>query len=208
MTSAWVVEGSWAGACVAAPGVTLAGRLRRGATRLSRWWSELRIDVDLPADDLEDELAQLYARWIMSGADLADLGVRESGDGLVFKTRHADGEQFIVLSRLVEVNRRADRHLRSPHAKVAQAYRRRGIASRVYRWWLDAGRNLMSGERQSPHAHQMWMSLARDYELAVVRVQDKRVLPVGSCTSEPVLGSLGTRMVLLGRGCGLAPFTG
>ena len=66
----------------------------------------------------------------------------------------------------------------------------------------------MSGERQSPHAHQMWMSLARDYELAVVRVQDKRVLPVGSCTSEPVLGSLGTRMVLLGRGCGLAPFTG
>ncbi len=222
MSSAWVVEGSWAGACVAAPGVTLAGRLRRGATRLSRLWSELRIDVDLPADDLEHELAQLYARWIMSGADLADLGVRASGDGLVFKTRQADGEQFIyvidparrrlaayiVLSRLVEVNRRADRHLRSPHAKVAQAYRRRGIASRVYRWWLDAGRNLMSGERQSPHAHQMWMSLARDYELAVVRVQDKRVLPIGSCTSEPVLGSLGTRMVLLGRGCGLAPFTG
>lgn len=220
MTHSGVLAGPWAGASAAAPGVTLAGHLRRGAAALSRLWSELRIDVDLPADDLEDELAQLYTRWIMSGAQLDDLDIRPTGDGLVFRTRQADGEQFIyvvdpargvlagyiVLNRLVEVNRRADKHLRSPHAKVAQAYRRLGIASRVYRWWLDAGRNLMSGERQSPHAHQMWMSLSRDYALAVVRVQDKQVLSVGDSAPEPVLGNLGTRMVLLGRGCELGQF--
>jgi len=111
-----------------------------------------------------------------------------------------------VLNRLVEVNRRADKHLRSPHAKVAQAYRRLGITSRIYRWWLDSGRNLMSGERQSPHAHQMWMSLARDYALAYVRLQDKQVLAVGDHAPESVVSSLGTRMVLLGRGCDVRQF--
>ena len=221
MTLAWGLQGRWVGTHAAVLGGAMADRLCRGAAGLWRQWCELRIDVDLPADDLEDELAKLYARWFLSDAKLDDLDAGPSLHGLVFKTRQADGEQFIyvvdparrvlaayiVFSRLVEVNRRADKHLRSPHAKVAQAYRRLGITSRVYRWWLDAGRNLMSGERQSPHAHQMWMSLAKDYELAYVRVQDKQILPVDADAPESVVRRLGTRMVLLGRGCDASPFS-
>ena len=197
--------------------------MRRRASLLWRSWTELRIDVDLPADDLEDELTQLYERWFASDATMDDLdGIGMSPHGLEFKARQADGEMFIyvvdparralaayiVLNRLVEVNRQADKHLRSPHAKVAQAYRRLGITSAVYRWWLDAGRNLMSSERQSSHAHQMWMSLARDYQLVQVRLQDKQVHAVGAAACASVLHELGTRIVLLGRGCDVGAFAG
>ena len=221
MSAAQALAVPWVGARSALSGDAAAEVMRRCGVGLRRWWTELRIDVDLPADDLEDELVQLYARWFMSGAAMADLGgIEPSPHGLVFKTRHADGEQFIyvidpvrrvlaayiVLSRLVEVNRQADKHLRSPHAKVAQAYRRMGITSQVYRWWLDAGRNLMSGERQSPHAHGLWMVLARDYELMYVQLQDKQIQPVQADPPESVLHQLGSRMVLLGRGCALKQF--
>lgn len=205
------------------PGADAAAALFWRVRRWRRWWAELRIDVELPADALEDELARLYERWCKSGASLDDLdGIGASRLGLVFKARRADGEWFIyvidparrvlaayiVLSRLVEVNRHADKQLRSPHAKVAQAYRRLGITSMVYRWWLDQGCNLMSGERQSAHAHQMWMSLARDYELVHVRLQDKQLHVVGAATTKAVLHELGTRLVLLGRGCAVDAFVG
>ena len=221
MSRALVLDGPWNLMDVVLRFAKAAGLELRRHAGLRHWCAELRIDVDLPADDLEGELAQLYARWFMSGAALADIeGIGPSRHGLVFKTRHADGEHFIyvvdpvrrvlaayiVLSRLVEVNRCADKHLRSPHAKVAQAYRRSGITSQVYRWWLDGGRNLMTGERQSPHAHGMWLSLARHYELAYVCLQDKRVLKVESEAPETVLDNLGTRMVLLGRGCAVSQF--
>ena len=223
MTHALVLDVPWAGVRCGLPLAAMVEPMRRHARGLWRSWTELRIDVDLPADDLEDELTQLYERWFASGASMDDLaGIGASPHGLVFKARHADGEMFIyvvdparrvlaayiVLSRLVEVNRLADKHLRSPHAKVAQAYRRLGITSMVYRWWLDAGRNLMSGERQSAHAHQMWMSLARDYELVHVRLQDKQVREVSVGARESVLHELGTRMVLLGRGCEIGAFAG
>lgn len=221
MSPALVLAGPGAVKQLVLPGDATAAMMRRCGSALRRWWAELRIDVDLPADDLEAELEQLYARWFMSGAAVEDLdGLGPSPHGLVYKTRHADGEQFIyvidparralaayiVLSRLVEVNRHVDKHVRSPHAKVAQAYRRMGITSQVYRWWLDAGRNLMSGERQSPHAHGMWMSLAREYELAYVRLQHKQVHPLGAAAPGSVLHNLGTRMVLLGRGCAVSQF--
>jgi hypothetical protein len=198
------------------PTAGLARWLRAPLRALSRAWAELRIDVALPADELEHELTQLYERWFMSGASMDDLGgIGASHPGLLFKVRQADGEWFIyvvdparralaayiVLSRLVEVNRQLDRQLRSPHAKVARAYRRLGITSAIYRWWLDGGRSLMSGERQSPHAHRMWMSLARDYELLQVRLQDKQLQVLDAADSASVLHALGTRMVLLGRGC-------
>lgn len=223
MTPALVLDACGVGACCSSPVALSAEPLRRRARRLWRSWTELRIDVDLPADDLEDELTQLYERWFTSGASMDDLGdIGVSPHGLVFKARHADGEMFIyvvdpvrrvlaayiVLSRLVEVNRQADKHVRSPHAKVAQAYRRLGITSMVYRWWLEGGRNLMSGERQSTHAHQMWMSLARDYKLVHVRLQDKQVQAVSPAASMSVLHELGTRMVLLGRGCEVGAFAG
>ncbi len=223
MTPALVLDACGVGARAVLPAAPVVERLHQRALGLWRSWTELRIDVDLPADDLEDELTQLYARWFMSGAPMNDLdGIGASPHGLEFKARQADGELFIyvvdparrvlaayiVLSRLVEVNRQADKHLRSPHAKVAQAYRRLGITSTVYRWWLDAGRNLMSGERQSTHAHQMWLSLARDYTRVHVRLQGKQLQTVSAVASGMVLHELGTRMVLLGRGCDVRAFAG
>jgi hypothetical protein len=218
MTACLVLHVRRAGAHGRWPLTDVVRLLHAPVRALSRAWAELRIDVDLPEEELEQELAQLYERWFMSGASMDDLdGIRAPRPGLVFKARQADGEWFIyvvdtvrralaayvVFSRLVEVNRQADKQLRSPHAKVARAYRRLGITSTIYRWWLDGGRNLMSGERQSQHAHQMWMALAHDYALVHVRLQDKQVQQIDAEPCASVLHELGTRMVLLGRGCAM-----
>ena len=134
--------------------------------------------------------------------------------GLVFRLREADGEYFVyaidplrnriaaytVFNRLVEVDRRTDRHLRAPHTKVAHGYRRMGIATPIYRWWLDSGRCLMTGARQSAGAHGLWMALARDYELAAVRIDaNKRVQQLPMPPPPGFFDALDTRLVLVGR---------
>ena len=62
---------------------------------------------------------------------------------------------------------------------VFPEYRRQGIASLVYRWWLDGGRNLITGVRQSPASHALWHSLAADYPLYYVQFHDKRLRVLG-----------------------------
>ena len=141
--------------------------------------------------------------------------------GLMFRLRDADGEYFVyaidplrnriaaytVFNRLVEVDRRTARHLRAPHTKVAHGYRRMGIASAIYRWWLDSGRSLMTGARQSAGAHGLWMALARDYALAAVRIAEhKRVERLPLPPPPGFYEALDTRLVLVGRGCRLADF--
>ena len=141
--------------------------------------------------------------------------------GLVFRLREADGEYFVyaidpqrnrivaytVFNRLVEVNRHTDRHLRAPHTKVVDGYRRMGIASAIYRWWLDSGRSLMTGARQSAGAHGLWMALARDYELAAARIDThKRVQQLPLPPPPGFFNALDTRLVLVGRDCRLADF--
>lgn len=183
--------------------------------------TELRIDVFLPEDRVEAELAALNRR----GAALLDRSdalpeLQMPQHGLVVKTRCADGEHFlyvvdtvrccvvayVTLSRLVEVDRRADQFLRSPHTKVASAYRRRGIATAAYRWWLDAGRCLVTGARQSPAAHALWGAMARSYQLAYVLLEDKRVRCLGDRPPAEVLDRLNCRAVLLGRNASLGDF--
>lgn len=181
----------------------------------------LRIDVALPDEELERELDALYHRWLAAESPCDGLANLElAGDGLVFKTRQADGEHFVyaidpvrrrlaayvVMSRLIEVDRRADRYLRSPHAKVSASYRRLGITSRIYRWWLGSGGCLMTGARQSAAAHALWQSLAKDHELAYVSVNRKRVRGLPHPVPEATLDDLGTRMVLLAKGCQLDQF--
>ena len=87
--------------------------------------------------------------------------------------READGEWYVyvedlqrrrlagytVFNRLVELDRRADRHLRAPHSRYDTPYQRRGLASAVYRWALQEGWCLVSGARQSPGAHALWHQL-------------------------------------------------
>ena len=183
--------------------------------------TELRIDVFHPEDRVEAELAALTRRGAsLLGRCDALAGLQMPQHGLQVMARCADGEHFlyvldtasgsvvayVTLSRLIEVNRRADRFLRSPHTKVAAAYRRRGIATAAYRWWLDAGGSLVTGARQSPAAHALWGAMARSYRLVYVLLQDKRVHCLDGRPPAEVLDQLNCRAVLLGRGASLGDF--
>ena len=130
--------------------------------RLAAALTELRIDVDLSGRDIQREFDALYDR-IRTNHRTRDAmrALPLQLHGLLFRVREADGEYFVyaieplnnrivaytVFNRLVEVDRRTDRHLRAPHTKVVDGYRRMGIASAIYRWWLDSGRSLITGAR-------------------------------------------------------------
>jgi len=181
----------------------------------------LRVDVELPDDELERELETLWRRLNRPGDILHVLPCLPiSHLGLVFRYREADGEHYVyvedptrqrlagytVFNRLVELSRRADPHMRAPHSKFASAYQRRGIAKAVYSWWLDSGRCLISGVRQSSGAHALWHSLSGQYALHYVELRAKALrwfaTPAGC-----VHADLYTRMLLLGRGQSLRHFS-
>ncbi len=176
---------------------------------------ELRIDVQLPPERLDTELDKLHQRLHTPGDSLhACATLPAPFDGLVFRYRQADGEHYVyvedvvrrrlagytVFNRLVELDRRADRHLRGPHSKYAEDYQRRGIASAVYQWALDSGICLISGPRQSTGAHGLWCALARRHPLGYVQLREKVLTFLGIDVEPPVLDDFHTRMVLLGRG--------
>lgn len=176
---------------------------------------ELRIDVQLPQDGVEAELERLHRRLQTPGDALHRIAAEPSGlPGFVLRHREADGEQFVyvedvvrrrlagyvVFNRLVELDRRADRHLRGPHSKIAAAYQRRGIATAVYDWALARGLCLISGPRQSPGAHALWHRLARRHPLGFVQLRDKSLHWLGPQVTPQQLEDFHTRMVMLGAG--------
>lgn len=176
---------------------------------------ELRIDVSLPPDEVERELETFNRRLDCPGDALYDLPcLCIHYPGLVFRYREADGEHYIyvqdrqrgclagytVLNRLIEVNRRADPVLRAPHSKYAAAYQRRGIATAIYRWWLDSGNCLISGARQSTGAHALWQSLNQQYGMIYVDLRNKTLRCLGRQVSAAVQADLHTRLIMLGKG--------
>jgi len=180
---------------------------------------ELRIDVQLPATELERELDALDRRLNQPGDILYDLPcIAINFPNLVFRYREADGEHYVyvedlkhrclagytVFNRLIELNRRQDKHLRATHSKYAPAYQRRGIASAIYRWWLDAGNCLISGARQSAGAHALWHSLNKHYDLIYVDLRDKTLRYLGAEVSHQIREDLHTRMIMLGKNRDLA----
>jgi len=176
---------------------------------------ELRIDVEQPGGKpLQEQLTPLYDRLKTPGDRLH--GIPEIGlnhPDLVIRWREADGEFYVyvedrrsgqlagytVFNRLIEVDRRADRLLRSPHSKYDERYQRRGLATAVYRWGLDAGLCLMTGARQSPGAHALWHKLARHYAWGYADLRDKTLTHLGQDISPQQRDDLHTRMFLLGR---------
>jgi len=179
---------------------------------------ELRIDVNPPDEDIEAELSSLYRRLHTPG-DAMNACARLAAlqPGLIFHHREADGEHYVyvedpsrgclagytVFNRLIEVDRRTDRHVRSPHSKYAPAYQGRGIASTVYAWALGRGLCLVSGARQSEGAHALWRALARRHPLRWVSLQAKRMHDLGSEAPAARAAALDTRMLLLGEGWSL-----
>ncbi|MBS0543481.1 MAG: hypothetical protein JSR40_07045 [Proteobacteria bacterium] len=180
---------------------------------------ELRIDVDRPEEDIEAELDALHRRLRTPGDALHACSLLPAlRPGLAFHHREADGEHYVyvedmachrlagytVFNRLVEVDRRTDRHVRSPHSKYAPAYQGRGIASAVYEWALGRGWCLVSGARQSDGAHALWHALARRHPLRWVALRARRMHDLGGDIPAATRDALGTRMLLAGRGWSVA----
>lgn len=183
--------------------------------------TELRIDVMQPL--IDGELEAIYDGLYQPGSRLHGLQRRPLHDPqFCLHWREADGEWYAyvedlprrrlaglaVFNRLVEVDKRTDRHVRSPHSRFAPHYQRRGLASAVYRGVLDAGTCLLSGARQSPGAHGLWNHLARSYESHYVGIAEtKRLRHLGREVPQAcVLDRLATRRLLLGRNRPLQDF--
>ncbi|HNC67853.1 MAG TPA: hypothetical protein PLT85_12425 [Thauera aminoaromatica] len=176
---------------------------------------ELRIDVSPPDTAIEAELDTLHGRLHTPGDALhACTRLPTLLPDLVFHHREADGEHYVyvedvargclagytVFNRLIEVDRRTDRHVRSPHSKYAPAYQGRGLASAVYDWALGRGFCLVSGARQSAGAHALWHALARRHPLRWVALRTKRMHDLGASVAPTRAAELDTRMILLGHG--------
>jgi len=183
--------------------------------------AELRIDVDPSKGRPSEPLAPVHERMRALEDRLQPLHLPTQNDpDLRARYREADGELYVyiedirherlvgytVLNRLIELGRRADRHIRAPHSQYDPAYQRRGLATEVYRWALGSGICLMSGARQSPGANALWQRLARSHEAGFVDLRDKRLTYLGAEIDDATLGELHTRMFLLGNGWTLARF--
>lgn len=194
---------------------------RQGAA-LANPVTELRIDVMLPLVD--GELEAIYERLNQPGNKLHGLAQRPLHDPqFSLHWREADGEWFAyvedlanhrlagytIFNRLVEVDKRTDKQVRSPHSRFATDYQRRGIASAVYRQVLDDGMNLLSGARQSPGAHGLWNHLARRYESHYVQIAERKQLHYLSQArpQDEVYDQLNTRRLLLGADGSLQSFS-
>ncbi|VTU23162.1 N-acetyltransferase [Variovorax sp. PBL-E5] len=183
--------------------------------------AELRVDVGSLSPEFDESLATTYERIHSPGDRLHGLPAFDLHDpDLKIRIREADGEFYAyvedvrrgclagctVFNRLVEVGRRADRHLRSPHSRYRAQYQRRGIATAVYDWALATGICLMTGARQSPGAHALWLSLARRYESGFADLRNKKLTYLGRAVPAQELDRLQTRMFLLGREWSLERF--
>ncbi|WP_232462565.1 N-acetyltransferase [Bordetella genomosp. 9] len=174
----------------------------------------MRVDVELQADALRAELDALYGRVRDGGDAFAPVIASLPHPGLVVRRREADGESYVyvedtrhgrlagctVFNRLIEVDRRTDRYVRSPHSRFAPEYQRRGLARYLYVRELDAGWCLVSGARQSRGAHALWHALAAKYPLSYVALRRGPLICLGSEVERTLLDRLGTRMILWGRG--------
>lgn len=175
----------------------------------------LRIDVTRNPHGLQAELDALERRMRRPGDPLHGLPELDlEHRGFRFRHREADGEHYVyvedavrgrlagctVFNRLVEVDRRADRHLRSPHSRYAAAYQRRGLASLVYRWWLDTHGSLISGARQSPAAYGLWQAMSRRYRMFHVHLEGRALTCLGREVDRQTRDALHTRLVLIGQG--------
>jgi hypothetical protein len=173
---------------------------------------ELRVDIDPSTTERGEPLASIYDRIHAPGDRLHGLptfGLRDPH--LKMRLREADGELYAyvedmerrclagctVFNRLVEVDRQADPHLRSPHSRYMAHYQRRGIATAVYDWALATGLCLMTGARQSAGAHALWRSLARRYESGFVELRGKKLTYRGRNVGPGDLDRLEMRMFLL-----------
>lgn len=175
----------------------------------------MRWDVELPDEAVDADLRRLQRRLRTPGDALyaCDTPASPAPDW-VLRHREADGEHYVyvqeavtgglagytVFNRLIELDRRADRVLRSPHSRYAPAYRQRGLARMAYGWALARGLCFISGPRQSVGARALWLSLSRQHPMGFASLQDKTLRWLGTTVDARTLEDFHTRMVMLGEG--------
>ena len=84
----------------------------------------------------------------------------------------------------------------TPHSGIKKSHTGRGIVSTIYRWFLDAGHNLITGHEQTEASNAMWKSLARHYDWMLVDKYGRKIEnPTDEDGTDPT-----TRIVLFGKG--------
>lgn len=174
----------------------------------------MRVDVTLAHRDVEAELNRLYLRLQTPGDALYGLPTIECQvSGFMLHLREHAGDLYVyvedvqgralagstVFNRSLEPEIRTLKFLRSPHSRYGPAYQRRGLATAVYSWALKSGLCLLSGPRQSPAAHCLWLSLGFAHWLLVAQLNDRQ-LKQRACIEPAAFERLDTRLLLLGAG--------
>lgn len=88
-------------------------------------------------------------------------------------------------------------HTRTPHSGIRETHTGRGYISTIYRWFLDAGHNLVTGHEQTESSNAMWRSLARSYPIVFFDNMTGR--EIKNPTPKVAMHKF-TRMALLGKG--------
>jgi hypothetical protein len=175
----------------------------------------MRVDVDLGHRNVEAELAALYARLRLRAEAMQPVpAYAPRAPELVFHCREIDGEFHVyaedparnvlagctVFNRVFELDAEVGRFVRSPHSRYAPAYQRKGVATAVYQWALQAGMSLVSGPRQSVGAYRLWEALGRSWELVVVSLEGRDLRVIAEGMEREALEVFDTRMMLVGTG--------
>lgn len=84
----------------------------------------------------------------------------------------------------------------TPHSGIKHKHTGKGYISAVYKWFLNAGHNLITGHEQTAASNALWKSLSRSYELQFIS-NDGNV--ISDITPEKAQHQ-DTRMLLLGKG--------
>lgn len=85
----------------------------------------------------------------------------------------------------------------TPHSGILKSHTGKGYTSAVYRWFLDAGHNLITGFEQTHASNNMWRSLSKQYQLQFINDSTGKVIK--HITPE-VAQQKTTRMLLIGKG--------
>ena len=87
-------------------------------------------------------------------------------------------------------------NVRTPHSGLNSKFHGRGIAKAVYKWFLDAGNILVTGDIQTPDSNALWRSLSKDYEVVFINDRGEFIDDI----TPKLAQAKTTRMALLGKG--------
>lgn len=122
----------------------------------------------------------------------------EHTDNSYMKDPHRFVEDNFIIGCVELLNRNHygfKEHVFEPHSFIDKDYRGLGYIESIYRWVLDNGFRLVSGDRQTVCSDGLWKKLAKDYEFSYFDNGRNRIIPVIDMTNDK-LESYYTRKTL------------